>query len=37
VDTIRKLERKKLEKDTKSGGPITKEGWEQLEKDLKLI
>jgi hypothetical protein len=37
VDSIRKLERKKLQQETTSGGPITKEGWEQLEKDLKLI
>jgi len=38
-DAIRKLERKQLENEVKekSGGPITKEGWEQLEKDLKLI
>jgi len=37
VDANRKLERKKLQQETTSGGPITKEGWEQLEKDLKLI
>jgi hypothetical protein len=37
VDSIRKLERKKLDSEVNSGGPITKEGWEQIEKDLKLI
>ena len=37
VDGIRKLERKKLQQETTSGGPITKEGWEQIEHDLKLI
>jgi hypothetical protein len=37
VDSIRKLERKKLAKEAKDGGSITKEGWEQIERDLKLI
>jgi hypothetical protein len=37
VDGIRKLERKKLAKEAKEGGSITKEGWEQIERDLKLI
>jgi len=27
----------KAEKNQKTGGPITKEGWEQIERDLKLI
>jgi hypothetical protein len=37
VDSIRRLERKRLEREMKPGGPITKEGWKQIEKDLNLL
>ena len=37
ADSIHKLQRKRLEREMKPGGPITKAGWEQIERDLKLL